>query len=227
VRVTKPRPSWSERLALVLAVGLALTVAADASWAASRKDKASKPSRAKVPAHKRPAKPAPRRAPGEEFGSAEVLPEETIGLHGKASFYSPKFSGRLTATGERFDARALTGASNHFPLRSWVAVRRLDTGRCVAVMINDRMAARQTRRVIDLSRAAAEELHMISAGVVMVRIAPLQGVARGGEKMPEQACHAAFALEEAASCPTCAANIQSAATLSLQPETEIHPPVGQ
>lgn len=196
-RVTKRRPWWSEGCATALAVALLLATV-ESGWAAAPKGKPAKPARVAMAKH--PAKPRPRHLPAEELGTAEVLPDETLGIHGKASFYAPGFHGRSTATGERFDTRAFTGASNHFPLGSWVAVRRLDTDRCVAVHINDRMHARQTRRVIDLSRAAAEELRMISAGVVLVRIVPIRGPFARGDKVPAGACREAFQLPP---CPTC------------------------
>lgn len=200
-RVTKRRPWWSEGRATALAVALVLLATAESGWAAAPRGKQAKPARVATAA-KRPAKPRERHLPAEELGTAEVLPDETLGIHGKASFYAPGFHGRSTATGERFDTRAFTGASNHFPLGSWVAVRRLDTDRCVAVHINDRMHARQTRRVIDLSRAAAEELRMISAGVVLVRIVPIRGRFARGDKVPAGACREAF---QQPACPTCGA----------------------
>lgn len=120
------------------------------------------------------------------MGAADILDDK--GLHGSASFYSGSFQGRRTATGEVFDTRLFTGASNHFPLGSLVAVQRLDSERCAIVKINDRMHARQRKRVIDVSRGVAEYLEMVRAGVVLVRVAPLQ-VAGGRE---EGACLAAF-----------------------------------
>ncbi len=126
-----------------------------------------------------------------EIGAAEIADRETIGLHGAASFYGSGFHGRRTATGEIFDARGFTAASNRFPLGTWLAVRRLDNDRCTIVKVNDRMAAHHRRRIIDVSRAAAEYLGMVSAGVVLVRVAPLREGLRDSDS-----CLEAFAPPE-------------------------------
>ncbi len=128
---------------------------------------------------------------GAAFGFAEVIDPPAGGLHGSASYYGPGFHGRKTATGEVFDQRAFSGASNRFPLGSWVAVRRLDTNRCAIVKINDRMHARHVRRIIDVSRAVADYLDMVRAGVVLVRVAPL----KSGERH-DRACLASFSVED-------------------------------
>ena len=49
-------------------------------------------------------------------------------------------------------------------------VTRVDTGAVTYARVNDRGPFGDRRRVIDLSRAAAEELGMIRAGVVDVRV---------------------------------------------------------
>ena len=133
------------------------------------------------------------RSLADALGAAEIIEWETTGLHGSASFYGAGFHGRRTATGETFDLRGFTAASNHFPLGSWVAVRRLDSDRCAIVKVNDRMHSRHKRRIIDVSRAVAEYLDMIRAGVVLVRVAPLKGGPRN-----DRTCLASFAGGEAA-----------------------------
>src|ERR1700722_9756080 len=74
---------------------------------------------------------------------------------GLATWYGSQFAGKKTANGERFDPRAMTAAHRHLPFGTWVDVRRPDTGRSVRVRINDRGPWGDSRRVIDLSRAAA------------------------------------------------------------------------
>lgn len=93
-------------------------------------------------------------------------------ITGKASFYSKKFEGRKTATGERFHHKAFTGASNHFKLNTWVKVTNIKTGASVVVRINDRMhkTMKKKGRVVDLSRAAAAKIGILSKGVVLVRV---------------------------------------------------------
>ena len=84
------------------------------------------------------------------MGMAEMQASDEIGLRGSASFYGHGFQGRRVASGERFDVRGFTAASNHFPVGCWVAVRRLVCERCAIVKVNDRMLAKHKRRVIDV-----------------------------------------------------------------------------
>ena len=172
---------WQHGVA-TLVCGLLLLNGSSAAWAASKKHSGKHP--------KKTVKSAPR----QHFQSAEVLQAEiadddTIGLRGQASFYGHGFQGRKTSTGERFDVKQFTAASNRFPLGTIVAVRRLDNDRCAIVKVNDRMHAKHRRRVIDVSRGVAEYLGMIQAGVVLVRVAPLK---MDAANKGASACHAAF-----------------------------------
>ena len=88
---------------------------------------------------------------------------------GLASYYGKRFHGRRTASGERFDAQALTAAHRTLPFGTRVRVINLRNGREVLVKINDRGPFRKDR-VIDVSRAAADALDMVGHGVTPVRI---------------------------------------------------------
>lgn len=90
-------------------------------------------------------------------------------FYGQASFYSNKFNGRRTASGEIFDQKKLTCACNVLPLGTWVKVTNLRNKRTVIVKINDRIHPRM-RRVVDLSRAAAQKLGYISSGLARVKV---------------------------------------------------------
>lgn len=88
---------------------------------------------------------------------------------GRASWYGPGFHGKKTASGERFDQRALTAAHMELPLGTKAVVTNLKNGRRVEVEINDR-GPYKPGRSIDLSKAAARELGMLEAGVVPVLV---------------------------------------------------------
>lgn len=90
-------------------------------------------------------------------------------LHGRASYYHDSLAGNLTANGEIYDPARLTAASRDLPLGTIVRVARLDTGQQVTVRVNDRGPFGDRRRILDLSRAAAERLAMIARGVVEIR----------------------------------------------------------
>jgi rare lipoprotein A len=95
---------------------------------------------------------------------------------GYASWYGGKFHGRTTANGERFDThRSFTAAHRTLPFNVCAEVENIPTGRSVIVRINDRGPFARGR-VIDLSRAAAEELGVLSDGLVRVRVSA-RGVA--------------------------------------------------
>lgn len=108
---------------------------------------------------------------------------------GMASWYGPKFHGRKTASGERYDKYEMTAAHRTLPMPSIVRVTRLDNGRSVKVRINDRGPFAHNR-IIDLSQAAAEKLDMIRAGTARVRVEYLSSdteayIAGMGLKRPE------------------------------------------
>lgn len=91
-------------------------------------------------------------------------------LQGYATWYGPGFEGRRTASGEVFHAGKLTAAHRTLPLGTEVEVVRLDEPRRVRVRINDRGPYGDDDLVIDLSRGAGEELHMIRKGRVPVEL---------------------------------------------------------
>ncbi len=93
---------------------------------------------------------------------------------GVASWYGPDFHGGRTATGETYDMNAMTGAHPTLPLPAWVRVTNLENGRSVVVRLNDR-GPFSKERIIDLSKAAAEQLDMIRAGTARVEVRSLAG----------------------------------------------------
>ena len=92
---------------------------------------------------------------------------------GPASWYGNPFHGRKTANGETYDMNELTAAHKELPLGTKVEVTNLSNGRKVVVRINDR-GPFHGNRVLDLSRAAAQELGTLNAGVAQVQIRALQ-----------------------------------------------------
>lgn len=84
---------------------------------------------------------------------------------GKASWYGGKHHGGPTASGERYNKRAMTAAHKTWPMGTRVRVTNLKNGRSVVLRINDR-GPYVKGRIIDVSEVAAEQLDMIDAGVV-------------------------------------------------------------
>lgn len=86
---------------------------------------------------------------------------------GKATWYGPRFHGRRTSSGERFDMNEFTAAHPSLPFGTLVRVRNLANGREVVVRINDRLP-RVRDRIIDLSKAAAAALGILKTGEARV-----------------------------------------------------------
>lgn len=102
---------------------------------------------------------------------------------GQASWYGPRFHGRLTASGERYDMYALTAAHKTLPFGTVVRVRSKVLGREVDVRINDR-GPFAPGRVIDVSRAAAEALGLVELGVADVSLLLVQELAAPDLDLP-------------------------------------------
>ena len=94
---------------------------------------------------------------------------------GIASWYGAEFNGRPTASGELFNDTQFTAAHPILPFGTMIKVTSQHNNKTVTVRVNDRgpfVAA----RIIDLSRAAAAELDMISTGTAPVTVESLDVV---------------------------------------------------
>lgn len=98
-------------------------------------------------------------------------------LYGQASYYSNKFNGRKTASGERFSQAKLTAACNVLPLGTWIKVTNLRNGKSIVVKTNDRLHAKM-KRIVDLTSEGAARLGYISSGLTRVKVEVL------GKKKP-------------------------------------------
>ncbi|NMZ74584.1 septal ring lytic transglycosylase RlpA family protein [Pseudomonas nitroreducens] len=88
---------------------------------------------------------------------------------GTASYYGKAHHGKRTASGERFNQNALTAAHRTLAFGTRVKVTNLDNGRSVVVRINDRGPFGRGR-IIDVSKATAEQLNMLRSGTARVRL---------------------------------------------------------
>jgi len=95
---------------------------------------------------------------------------------GTASWYGTNMKGQLTASGDKYDPKALTAASRTFPLGTELNVTNLNNNRNVTVTVNDR-GPYSGNRIIDMSVAAARELDMKESGLAPVCV---QDAKQGG-----------------------------------------------
>jgi rare lipoprotein A len=136
--------------ALVLALS-PLANAQNAPAAAPEKAAASAPAAAPAPAAPAAAAPA------------------ADGLEGKVAYYGKKFNGRKTASGERFNAGAMTMAHKSLPFGTRVKVTNVKNKRSVVVRVNDRGPSTPDR-IGDLSSSAASKIRMTRAGVIDAKL---------------------------------------------------------
>jgi rare lipoprotein A len=105
---------------------------------------------------------------------------------GLASYYGKEFQGRKTASGERFSSQEMTAAHRKLPLGTKVMVENLETGETAEVKIADRGPYADTkRRIIDLSKAAAESVGIVEQGVAQVRVTVTEPAPDGKKKVEE------------------------------------------
>jgi rare lipoprotein A (peptidoglycan hydrolase) len=90
-------------------------------------------------------------------------------LMGQASWYGPYFHGRRAADGSRFNMHEMTAAHKSLPFGTVVKVTNLNNNKECVVRITDRGPFIHGR-IIDLSRAAAQQIGMLGSGVANVKV---------------------------------------------------------
>ena len=98
---------------------------------------------------------------------------------GLASFYGRAHAGKRTASGERFDHHDLTAAHRTLAFGTRLRVTNLSNGRAVTVEVTDR-GPRIKTRIIDISLAAADALHMQKRGITRVKVEAFRQDQSGG-----------------------------------------------
>lgn len=123
-----------------------------------------------------PASSLRAEAPHHNAGPAPGPPPDGAASQvGLATWYGGAFAGKKTSSGERFDPNLFTAAHRSLPFGTWVEVRRVDTGRAIRVRINDRGPWGDNRRIIDLSKRAAQEIDLVREGLARVELRVVQG----------------------------------------------------
>lgn len=91
---------------------------------------------------------------------------------GEASYFHPKLAGKTTASGKPAAPNKMTAASRTLPLGTEAKVTNVETGKSVAVTVEDRGPYAEGR-IIDVSPKAAEKLDMKEDGVAPVKVKPV------------------------------------------------------
>jgi rare lipoprotein A len=87
----------------------------------------------------------------------------------RATYYADYYQGSPTASGTPYDASGYTAAHPSYRLGTVVRVTNLNNGRSVEVLVNDRCNCG-----IDLSKAAARSIGLLSSGVAPVTVRPVR-----------------------------------------------------
>jgi len=136
-----------------------------------------------------PSPPSPPPAPPQQpvlaqprLPAVPPLPETAspfFSQTGLASFYGAAHAGKRTASGERFDHRDLTAAHRTLAFGTRLRVTNLSNGLAVTVEVTDR-GPHIKKRILDISLAAAQALHMQSRGIARVKVEAFREDQPGG-----------------------------------------------
>lgn len=88
---------------------------------------------------------------------------------GKATYYADRMHGRPTSSGTRYHRDSFYCAHRTLPFGTLVRVTDTNTGKSVIVKVIDRGPFGKGK-VVDLSKAAARELGMLSKGVIRIEL---------------------------------------------------------
>lgn len=112
---------------------------------------------------------------------------------GEATWYGHDYHNKMTANGEIFDMHGFTAAHKTLPLPSVVRVTNLSNKKSVILRVNDR-GPFDNKRIIDVSKKAAELLGFVDQGSAKVRVQVLPeesrhvaGMAKGTSYDPQKA----------------------------------------
>lgn len=102
---------------------------------------------------------------------------------GTASWYGKEFSGRKTASGNRFNPNALTAAHRSLPLGTKIIVTNTENGKSTILKITDR-GPYVGNRILDVSKEGARRLGMIKSGTARIKFDVI------GDRLPEELAEA-------------------------------------
>lgn len=89
--------------------------------------------------------------------------------YGQASWYGPRFHGKRTSNGEKFNKNRLTAAHPFLPFNTKLLVTNIKNNKSIVVRINDRGPFSKSR-IIDLSEKAASRLNIKKQGIAYVKL---------------------------------------------------------
>ncbi len=91
---------------------------------------------------------------------------------GKASYYSSKFEGKKTSSGEIFRQDSLTAAHKTLPFGTRIKVTNLKNDSTVILRVNDRLS-KNSSHCVDVTLRAAKKLNFVRDGITSVTLEKL------------------------------------------------------
>ena len=88
---------------------------------------------------------------------------------GRVSYYGQHWTGRLTASGEKFHADSLTCAHKTYKFGTLLKVTNLKNDSVIFVKVNDRLP-KSSHFIADLSYGCAKKLNFVKSGVISVTL---------------------------------------------------------
>ena len=92
---------------------------------------------------------------------------------GLAAFYSRALEGHKTACGGTYNGSQMTTAHRTLPCGTRVRITNLKNSKSVEATVNDR-GPTSPKRIVDVSRAVAEQLDFVKQGTTTVELEVLQ-----------------------------------------------------
>lgn len=114
------------------------------------------------------------------FGQAHTPLQSNANFsqQGEATWYSKSHQGQPTINGEIYDVYGMTAAHPTLPIPSYARVTNLSNRKSVIVRINDRGPFTATRKIIELSYAAANKIGMVGSDNRQVEIVSIASETR-------------------------------------------------
>lgn len=92
-------------------------------------------------------------------------------VKGICIYYNDKFQRHVTASGQKYDKKALTAAHRTLPFDTMVKVTNLENNKSVVVRVNDRGPQGGSKaKIIEITSRAAKEIDMIKKGKVQCQM---------------------------------------------------------
>jgi rare lipoprotein A len=106
------------------------------------------------------------------LGAAKTQAETAASSHvekGVAAFYGGRLQGHKTACGGTYVASELTTAHKTLPCGTKVRITNTKNGKSAEATVNDRGPVSK-KRIVDVSRAVAEQLDFVKQGTTTVEV---------------------------------------------------------